>query len=203
MGKEGFVKKLFGSGNDSVTTKLNRFLGREEPKHSNFPILEGHHIAQEHAQVLKKEFKIYRWNPDVPSSKPYLQYYFLDLTTCGPMVYKRSCREGICASCSMNIDGVNTVACLKPIDTDTTKPTFITPLPHMFVVKDLVVDLTNFYNQYNQDYSSTTWLEVGCKKWPRSTKCSKECTISCENYENYSHPYGSQELTKVSLWRIP
>ncbi|KAI4385370.1 hypothetical protein MLD38_003406 [Melastoma candidum] len=62
--------------------------------------------------------------------------------------YRRSCREGICGSCSMNIDGTNTVACLKPIDPDMRRATMITPLPHMFVIKDLVVDLTNFYNQY-------------------------------------------------------
>lgn len=62
--------------------------------------------------------------------------------------YRRSCREGICGSCSMNIDGTNTVACLKPINSDTSKPTVITPLPHMYVIKDLVIDLTNFYQQY-------------------------------------------------------
>lgn len=62
--------------------------------------------------------------------------------------YRRSCREGICGSCSMNIDGVNTVACLKPVDTAASRATMITLLPHMFVVKDLVVDLTNFYQQY-------------------------------------------------------
>lgn len=62
--------------------------------------------------------------------------------------YWRSCREGICGSCAMNIDGTNTIACLRPIDADTSKPTTITPLPHMFVIKDLVVDLTNFYQQY-------------------------------------------------------
>lgn len=62
--------------------------------------------------------------------------------------YRRSCREGICGSCSMNIDGTNTVACLKPTNSDTSKPTIITPLPHMYVIKDLVIDLTNFYQQY-------------------------------------------------------
>lgn len=67
-----------------------------------------------------------------------------DATLC----FRRSCREGIIGSCSMNIDGVNTVACLKPIDTNLSKATMITPLPHMFVMKDLVVDLTNFYQQY-------------------------------------------------------
>ncbi|OVA14180.1 2Fe-2S ferredoxin-type domain [Macleaya cordata] len=175
MWKQGFMKKWFRSGYS--TNKLGSFLSREDPKSTKFPILEGHPIAQEHAEgaveshktlkektrVLMKEFKIYRWNPDQPN-KPYLQSYFLDLTTCGPMVldalqtikseedssltYRRSCREGICGSCAMNIDGTNTVACLRPIDADTTKPTTITPLPHMFVIKDLVVDLTNFYQQY-------------------------------------------------------
>ncbi|MBA0562752.1 hypothetical protein Golob_007775, partial [Gossypium lobatum] len=62
--------------------------------------------------------------------------------------YRRSCREGICGSCAMNVDGTNTAACLKPIDVDTRKPTVLAPLPHMYVIKDLVVDLTNFYHQY-------------------------------------------------------
>ncbi|KAL4197487.1 hypothetical protein AMTRI_Chr04g188470 [Amborella trichopoda] len=110
-----------------------------------------------------KDFKVFRWNPEKPE-RPYLQSFHLDLNQCGPMVldalqmikaeedstlcYMRSCREGVCGSCSMNFDGTNTVACLRPIDANTTKPTIVTPLPHMFVMKDLVVDLTNFYNQY-------------------------------------------------------
>ncbi|XP_077214120.1 succinate dehydrogenase [ubiquinone] iron-sulfur subunit 3, mitochondrial-like [Tasmannia lanceolata] len=64
------------------------------------------------------------------------------------LVYRRSCREGVCGSCAMSIDGTNTVACIKPIDTNTANATIITPLPRMFVMKDLVVDLTNFYHQY-------------------------------------------------------
>uniref|UniRef100_A0A0D9XD33 succinate dehydrogenase n=1 Tax=Leersia perrieri TaxID=77586 RepID=A0A0D9XD33_9ORYZ len=120
-----------------------------------------------------KEFRVYRWNPDSTNRRPHLQSYRVDLATCdGPMVldalqkiksehdttlaFRRSCREGICGSCSMCIDGVNTVACLKPIDTDTSSPTVITPLPHMFVVKDLVVDLTSFYQQYK---SVEPWLK--------------------------------------------
>ncbi|KAL6222944.1 hypothetical protein ACLB2K_006334 [Fragaria x ananassa] len=62
--------------------------------------------------------------------------------------YRRSCREGICGSCAMNIDGANSVACLKPVDADTSTATTITPLPRMFVIKDLVVDLTHFYQRY-------------------------------------------------------
>lgn len=75
-----------------------------------------------------KKFQIYRWNPDEPSKKPYMQEYSLDLNKTGPMMldaliriknetdptltFRRSCREGICGSCAMNIDGVNTLACL-------------------------------------------------------------------------------------------
>lgn len=75
-----------------------------------------------------KTFQIYRWNPDEPTSKPRMQSYTLDLNKTGPMMldaliriknevdptltFRRSCREGICGSCAMNIDGVNTLACL-------------------------------------------------------------------------------------------
>ncbi|OMP04108.1 hypothetical protein COLO4_09947 [Corchorus olitorius] len=137
-----------------------RVLGRD-PKKQNFPVLEGHPAAQQHAEVavetqgdiqnrvkkLHKEFKIYRWSPG--QNKPFLQSYYVNLSNCGPMVldalqkikaeddsslsYRRSCREGICGSCAMNIDGTNTVACLKPIDADINKPTIITPLPHMSI----------------------------------------------------------------------
>jgi len=63
------------------------------------------------------------------------------------LTFRRSCREGICGSCSMNIEGTNTLACLKPLNQN---KKFITiyPLPHMYVIKDLVPDLTNFYAQY-------------------------------------------------------
>lgn len=111
-----------------------------------------------------KSFQIYRWNPDEPSKKPYMQTFSLDLNRTGPMMldalirikneldptltFRRSCREGICGSCAMNIDGVNTLACLCRIPTDTAKESRIYPLPHTYVVKDLVPDLTIFYKQY-------------------------------------------------------
>lgn len=75
-----------------------------------------------------KSFQIYRWNPDTPTEKPRMQTYTLDLNKTGPMVldalvrikneldptltFRRSCREGICGSCAMNINGTNTLACL-------------------------------------------------------------------------------------------
>ncbi|KAK6640196.1 hypothetical protein RUM44_011882 [Polyplax serrata] len=126
---------------------------------------------------LYKDFSIYRWNPDVPSEKPRMQTYKVDLNSCGPMVldalikikneidptltFRRSCREGICGSCAMNIGGVNTLACISKIPKSGT--TKIYPLPHMYVVKDLVPDMTNFYNQYR---SIQPWLQRSNEKEP-------------------------------------
>jgi succinate dehydrogenase (ubiquinone) iron-sulfur subunit len=136
-------------------------------------------------QARIKTFHIYRWDPDHPTEKPRMQSYTLDLNKTGPMMldaliriknevdptltFRRSCREGICGSCAMNIDGVNTLACLcaytgailsaiSPgigtdrtpgrIPTETAKESRLYPLPHTYVVKDLVPDLTQFYKQY-------------------------------------------------------
>lgn len=115
-------------------------------------------------------FQIYRWSPDTVE-KPYYQEFTLNTNDCGPMVldalikikgeidssltFRRSCREGVCGSCSMNIDGTNTLACLKPI-ADVKGPVRISPLPHMPVVKDLVADLSHAYKQYA---SLKPWLQ--------------------------------------------
>lgn len=71
------------------------------------------------------------------------------------LTFRRSCREGICGSCAMNIGGVNTLACISKIDSSA-KKSKIYPLPHMYVVKDLVPDMTNFYAQYR---SIQPWLQ--------------------------------------------
>lgn len=118
-----------------------------------------------------KYFKIYRWNPE-EKQKPYISTYPVDLNDCGPMIldalikikseqdptltFRRSCREGICGSCAMNIDGKNTLACLCYIDKKSAKATKIYPLPHMYVIKDLVPDMDNFYEQYR---SIEPWLK--------------------------------------------
>src|SRR5437667_1785207 len=118
-----------------------------------------------------RDFKIYRWDPD-SGQTPRLDTYSLDLDDCGPMVldalikikneidgtltFRRSCREGICGSCSMNIDGTNTLACLKPIE-EVKGSLAIYPLPHMRVVKDLVPDLTHIFAQYR---SIRPWLQT-------------------------------------------
>jgi len=109
-----------------------------------------------------RAFKIYRWNPE-DGRNPRLDTYEVDLDGCGPMVldalikiknevdttltFRRSCREGICGSCAMNIDGTNTLACLKAIE-DVKGEVRIYPLPHLPVIKDLVPDCNHIYAQY-------------------------------------------------------
>ncbi len=118
------------------------------------------HKAAAGAQRVKV-FKIYRYDPD-SGANPRLDSYEIDLDHCGTMVldalikikneidstltFRRSCREGICGSCAMNIDGTNTLACLKPIE-DIKGEVRDYPLPHMPVVKDLIPDLTVPYAQ--------------------------------------------------------
>ena len=109
-----------------------------------------------------RNFHVYRWNED-DSENPHVDTYEVDMDKCGPMVldalikikneddptltFRRSCREGVCGSCAMNVDGTNTLACTKSCD-DVSGDVHINPLPHMNVVKDLVVDMSNFYAQY-------------------------------------------------------
>ena len=109
-----------------------------------------------------KVFRIYRWSPD-NDNNPSIDRFEVDLDSCGPMVldaiikikseidptltFRRSCREGICGSCAMNIDGTNTLACTKPI-ADIKGDVKVNPLPHLPVVKDIVPDLSHFYAQY-------------------------------------------------------
>jgi succinate dehydrogenase / fumarate reductase iron-sulfur subunit len=125
--------------------------------------------APEGAKRIKR-FRIYRWNPD-DGKNPSLDTFELDLDQTGPMVldalikiknevdptltYRRSCREGVCGSCAMNIDGTNTLACTKAIE-DVRGDVKIYPLPHTPVIKDLVPDLSTFYAQYT---TIKPWLQ--------------------------------------------
>ena len=138
------------------------------PKHSK--IVKGIDYALETKSDNTKKLNVYRWSPD-DDENPRIDSYTIDLNQCGPMVldalikikqeidssltFRRSCREGICGSCSMNIDGTNTLACLKSID-DVKGDINIYPLPHMEVVKDLVPDLSNAYKQLT---SVKPWLQ--------------------------------------------
>ncbi|GAA0171541.1 dehydrogenase [Lithospermum erythrorhizon] len=163
-----------------ATGLLRRAMTRvvEQPSPAARLVAARFHASEAEAQQVEpkakdsssmKTFQIYRWNPNNPS-KPHLQDFQIDLKDCGPMVldalikikneidpsltFRRSCREGICGSCAMNIDGSNGLACLTKINAG--EKSSVTPLPHMFVVKDLVVDMTNFYNQYK---SIEPWLK--------------------------------------------
>jgi succinate dehydrogenase / fumarate reductase iron-sulfur subunit len=126
------------------------------------------HPAEEGKRL--KTFRIYRYDPD-SAANPRYDTYTIDLDKTGPMVldaliriknevdstltFRRSCREGICGSCSMNMDGRNGLACTTAIE-DIKGDVRITPLPHMEVVKDLVPDLTHVYAQYA---SIQPWLK--------------------------------------------
>jgi len=130
----------------------------------NSKIIPGKYFGS-HEDVPKESaltFKVYRWHPG--DEQPRTDRYLLDSRTFGPMVldalihiknkidstltFRRSCREGICGSCAMNIDGTNTLACIKPISECKKSEVPIYPLPHMPVIKDLVPDLTHFFAQY-------------------------------------------------------
>jgi len=130
-----------------------------------------------------REYHIYRYNPD-DGQNPRLDTYQVDVEDCGPMVldaliwiknridptltFRRSCREGVCGSCAMNIDGVNTLACTRDMK-DITGPVRVYPLPAMPVIKDLVPDLTQFYAQ---QASIKPWLQTATvtpeKEWKQS-----------------------------------
>ena len=137
---------------------------------ANSKIGTGKTVAAPSGAQRVRDFKVYRWNPD-DGANPVIDIFTIDLDACGPMVldalikikneidttltFRRSCREGICGSCAMNIDGTNTLACLKAID-EITGPVRVYPLPHMPVIKDLVPDLTHVLAQYQ---SIRPWLQ--------------------------------------------
>jgi len=138
---------------------------------ANSRIGKGHAWPKPETSGSTKKFNIYRWNPD-DGKNPQVDTYEVDLDDCGPMVldalikiknevdqtltFRRSCREGICGSCAMNIDGTNTLACTKFIS-DVKGEVNIYPLPHMKVVKDLVPDVNTVYAQLS---SIEPWMKT-------------------------------------------
>ncbi|NGP52824.1 succinate dehydrogenase iron-sulfur subunit [Thioalkalivibrio sp. XN8] len=178
-----------------------------------------------------KQFVVYRYDPDT-GENPRLDTYELDVARCGPMVldalikiknevdptltFRRSCREGICGSCAMNIDGTNTLACTKAID-EVSGDVKIYPLPHLPVVKDLVPDLTNFYAQYA---SIKPWIQTRTPPPPDSERLqSKEdqekinepsacilcacCSTACPSYWWNSDRYlGPAALLAAYRWIV-
>ena len=176
-----------------------------------------------------REFKVYRWNPD-DGKNPSVDTYYIDTNDCGPMVldgliwiknhidptltFRRSCREGVCGSCAMNIDGQNTLACTKSMHDVKDGAVKINPLPHQPVVKDLVPDLTNFYAQYA---SIEPWLKTTTptpqKEWRQSHEDREKldglyecilcacCSTSCPSYWwNSDRFLGPAALLQATRW---
>ena len=139
------------------------------PKNSR--IGKGKTVKAEPDATNVRSFHVYRWNPD-DGENPRMDTFEVDLETTGPMVldalikiknemdpsltFRRSCREGVCGSCAMNIGGLNTLACTIAIE-DIKGDITVAPLPHMQVVKDLVPDMTGFYAQYQ---SIEPWMKT-------------------------------------------
>jgi succinate dehydrogenase / fumarate reductase iron-sulfur subunit len=178
-----------------------------------------------------RHFVVYRYDPD-SGENPRLDTYEVDMDSCGPMVldalikiknemdstltFRRSCREGICGSCAMNIDGTNTLACTMA-SADVSSDVKIYPLPHMPVVKDLVPDLTQFYAQYA---SIKPWLQSSTPPPPdRERLQTKEdqakidepsacilcacCSTSCPSYWWNSDRYlGPAALMQAYRWIV-
>jgi len=178
-----------------------------------------------------KRFNVYRWNED-DGENPRIDTYHVDMDKCGPMVldaiikikneidptltFRRSCREGVCGSCAMNIGGMNTLACTKAIS-DFSGDVNIYPLPHMDVVKDLVPDLTNFYAQYA---SIKPWMQTetpapsGKERLQSREDRSKldglyecilcaSCSTSCPSYWWNSDKYlGPAVLLQAYRWLV-
>jgi succinate dehydrogenase iron-sulfur subunit len=197
------------------------------PKNSKVQI--GKTFAAAEGAKNKRNFRIYRWEPDT-GENPRLDTYEINLDNCGPMVldaiiyikneidstltFRRSCREGICGSCAMNIGGTNTLACTKAI-ADVKGDVAIYPLPHMPVVKDLVPDLTHFYAQYA---SIKPWMQTQSPPPPDAERLqSKEeraeldglyecilcacCSTSCPSYWWNSDRYlGPAILLQAYRW---
>ena len=188
------------------------------------------HEAPKGARNIRR-FQVYRYDPD-SGENPRVDSYDVDMDHCGPMVldalikikdemdatltFRRSCREGICGSCAMNIDGTNTLACIKATE-DVKGTVKVYPLPHMPVVKDLVPDLTNFYAQYA---SIQPWLQARTPPPPDrerlQTKEDQElidepsacilcacCSTACPSYWWNSDRYlGPAALLQAYRWIV-
>ena len=202
------------------------------PKNSKIDKKAGktHKSAKDAKNV--RVFEVYRYDPeDAEQKNPHIDRFEIDLDKCGPMVldalikmkseqdssltFRRSCREGICGSCAMNIDGSNTLACTKSISECKSEVVKIYPLPHMPVVKDLVPDLTHFYEQYA---SIKPWLQASEPNNPHKERLQSPeerekldglyecilcacCSTSCPSYWWNSEKYlGPAVLLQAQRW---
>jgi succinate dehydrogenase / fumarate reductase iron-sulfur subunit len=199
----------------------------------NSKITEGKVWNQPEGSDAKRyrKFQVYRWSPD-DGQNPRLDTYYLDLKQTGTMVldalikikneidptltFRRSCREGVCGSCAMNIGGVNTLACTRAIEEVDGSAVKIYPLPHMKVVKDLVPDLTHFYAQHQSIQPSLlTETPAPEKEWLQDREAREKldglyecilcacCSTSCPSYWWNSERYlGPAALLQAYRWIV-
>ncbi|PZC81023.1 succinate dehydrogenase [ubiquinone] iron-sulfur subunit [Helicoverpa armigera] len=128
----------------------------------NYQVPRRNYAAAKKSVGPRRVFKVYRYGGIQTKEVPKMQSFELDVTKCGPMVldalikikdmdptlsFRRSCREGICGSCAICLQGHNCLACITAIPQ--AKTVTVHPLPHMYVLRDLVVDMTHFLAQYN------------------------------------------------------
>jgi succinate dehydrogenase / fumarate reductase iron-sulfur subunit len=199
------------------------------PKNSR--VGKGRHYAAPAGAKKVKRFKIYRYDPEGVEN-PRWDTYDVDVGACGPMLldvlihiknnvdatltFRRSCREGVCGSCAMNIGGRNTLACTHGWEEVPGAEVQISPLPSMPVVKDLVPDLTMFYAQYA---SIEPWLHTDTpepqKEWLQSEEDRGKldglyecilcacCSTSCPSYWWNGERYlGPAALLHAYRWLI-
>ena len=197
------------------------------PKNSR--VTKGRHHSAPAGAAKVKTFKVYRYDPE-GNDNPRWDTYDVDVDACGPMVldvlihikntmdptlaFRRSCREGVCGSCAMNVGGRNTLACTHGHDETPGKECQIAPLPSMPVAKDLVPDLTHFYAQYA---SIEPWLHTTSpepqKEWLQSPEDREKldglyecilcacCTTSCPSYWWNGEKYlGPATLLQAYRW---
>ncbi len=199
------------------------------PKNSR--VQKGHHHPAPEGATRVKTFKVYRYDPE-GTSNPTWDTYDVDVDACGPMVldvlihikntmdptlaFRRSCREGVCGSCAMNIGGRNTLACTHGWADESASQVQISPLPSQPVLKDLIPDLTLFYAQYA---SIEPWLHTETpepqKEWIQSPEDREKldglyecilcacCTTSCPSYWWNGEKYlGPAALLHAYRWLI-
>ena len=200
------------------------------PKNSKIKKGNTYQLTERSKKVI--QVMVYRWSPD-GDEVPRIDTFEMELQKTGPMLldllidiktvhdpslaFRRSCREGICGSCSMNINGTNRLACTTPIK-ELKSEIKVYPLPHMEVIKDLVVDLSHFYRQYE---SIKPWINLSSSNTgkPLETRQSIEdrekidgsyecimcacCSTSCPSYWWNSDRYlGPAILLQSYRWLV-
>jgi len=200
------------------------------PPNSRIDKKSGKHYKAAADAKKTKVFNVYRFNPE-DDKNPRVDSFEIDLENCSmvldvlikiksdidsSLTFRRSCREGICGSCAMNIDGTNTLACTKPI-CDIKGEVNVYPLPHMTVIKDLVADMTDFYAQYE---SIEPWIKTSSPAPENSERLQSPqerekldglyecilcacCTTSCPSYWWNGDKYlGPATLLQVNRWLV-